>query len=76
MTSEGEGSIRFPIKPEYAGLCAACVHMRAVRSARGSLFVLCKRSKDDPGFPRYPTLPVLGCRGYEPRSPSPGAGEP
>lgn len=49
-----------------AGLCEACVHARAVTSARGSTFWLCGRSADDPRFPKYPRLPVLRCPGFEP----------
>ncbi len=49
------------------GLCTTCVHDRIVRSRRGSAFHLCRRSIADPSFPRYPRLPVLACRGYEPR---------
>jgi hypothetical protein len=36
-----------------------------VRNTRGSVFSLCMRSKDDPGYPRYPRLPVLRCAGFE-----------
>ena len=50
-----------------AGLCSSCVHQRVVRSGRGSLFSLCERSQADPRFVKYPPLPVLSCRGYEPR---------
>ena len=39
--------------------------MRLVESDRGSTFYLCERSASDPGFPKYPRLPVLQCRGYE-----------
>jgi hypothetical protein len=28
-------------------------------------FYLCRRSADDPSFPRYPRLPVVACRGFE-----------
>jgi hypothetical protein len=49
-----------------AGLCAGCAHVRVVRSRRGSVFYLCQRSASDPSFPRYPRLPVVVCRGYEP----------
>ena len=49
------------------GLCASCRFRRDVRSARGSWFLLCRRSSLEPGFPRYPSLPVLRCAGYEPR---------
>jgi hypothetical protein len=53
----------------FAGLCAACVHMRKIVSDRGSAFYLCQLSKVDPSFPKYPRLPVLECRGYERREP-------
>jgi len=49
-----------------AGLCADCRHMQRIESARGSAFYLCKRSAADPEFPKYPRLPVVQCRGYEP----------
>jgi hypothetical protein len=52
--------------PPAEGLCAVCRHQQIVRNTRGSVFSLCRRSRDDPSFPRYPRLPVLECRGYEP----------
>jgi hypothetical protein len=45
-----------------SGLCARCVHARAVGQGR---FLLCTRSRDDPRYPRYPRLPVVQCEGYE-----------
>jgi hypothetical protein len=48
------------------GLCGSCGHARVIRSGRGSLFSLCQLSAVEPSFPRYPTLPVLRCPGYEP----------
>jgi mannose-6-phosphate isomerase-like protein (cupin superfamily) len=48
-----------------AGLCAACAHVRIVRSDRGSSFYLCGLSSSDPRYPKYPRLPVLACAGYE-----------
>ncbi|MEZ5419199.1 MAG: hypothetical protein R2708_17935 [Vicinamibacterales bacterium] len=51
------------------GLCATCRHARAV-AARQSTFLLCGRGLDDPGFAKYPVLPVLACAGYE-RTPAP-----
>jgi hypothetical protein len=48
-----------------AGLCASCAHAHTVRSARGSEFLLCRWSFTDPRFPKYPTLPVVACAGYE-----------
>lgn len=47
------------------GLCGRCRHARTVRSRRGSRFWLCARSRSDPRFPRYPTLPVLSCAGFQ-----------
>lgn len=48
-----------------AGLCGTCMHARTVRTKRGSVFILCQRSKLDPAFPRYPRLPVQRCHGHE-----------
>lgn len=39
--------------------------MRAIHSARGSTFVLCRLSERNPAFPKYPTVPVVACKGYE-----------
>lgn len=55
------------------GLCAGCVHGRAIRSDRGSVFWLCRRSATDSRFPRYPSLPVLACAGFEPAPAAPAA---
>ena len=49
------------------GLCRDCRHARRVTTPR-SVFWLCRRSATDPSFPRYPRLPVIACRGYEPGS--------
>lgn len=51
------------------GLCSVCRHVKVAGNRRGSLFYLCQRSAEDPAFPRYPGLPVLACRGFEPQSP-------
>ena len=48
------------------GLCADCRFARRVHSGKGSEFLLCERSRNDPDYPRYPRLPVLRCKGYEP----------
>jgi hypothetical protein len=40
--------------------------MQIVQSSRGSQFVLCRRSRENPAFPRYPPLPMRRCPGYEP----------
>lgn len=49
-----------------AGLCQHCANARTVRSRTGSTFILCRLHRTDPEFDRYPVLPVLECRGYEP----------
>jgi hypothetical protein len=55
------------------GLCDSCVHQQIVRNTRGSVFSLCRRSRDEPEFPRYPRVPVVECGGHETR---PNADEP
>jgi CheY-like chemotaxis protein len=50
-----------------AGLCDTCVHQQVVRTRRGSAFSLCRRSRTDPAYPKYPRIPVLACVGHEPR---------
>jgi hypothetical protein len=47
-----------------AGLCDSCRWQRLV-ATRTSVFSLCRRSNTDSLFPRYPTLPVMRCSGYE-----------
>ncbi|HUZ86844.1 MAG TPA: hypothetical protein VNF26_07820 [Candidatus Baltobacterales bacterium] len=47
------------------GLCVTCRHSRRVPGSR-STFWMCERSLTDRSFPRYPKLPVLRCRGFEP----------
>jgi hypothetical protein len=49
-----------------AGLCPVCRHVRRVDSGRGSKFYLCRRSAEDPAYPKYPPIPVMYCRGFEP----------
>jgi hypothetical protein len=52
--------------PPEAGLCNSCVHQQLVPNTRGSVFSLCRRSRDEPErFPRYPRLPVAACPGYD-----------
>ena len=55
-----------PADGPRAGLCDRCRHQQIVRTTRGSVFSLCRRSRAEPDrFPRYPRLPVLRCPGYE-----------
>jgi hypothetical protein len=55
-----------------AGLCDRCRHQQLVPNTRGSVFSLCRRSRTDPAFPRYPRLPVASCPGFDPQAGSPG----
>lgn len=49
-----------------AGLCGVCVWADPVRSARGSVFLRCRRSEAEPErFAKYPRLPRLECEGFE-----------
>lgn len=58
----------------FAGLCDDCRHQRLVPNTRGSIFSLCERSRQDPDYLRYPPLPVLSCRGFEPEPSSKAPG--
>lgn len=48
------------------GLCEKCKFVRRMESDRGSVFYMCQRSLTDASFPKYPRLPVVQCRGYDP----------
>jgi hypothetical protein len=48
------------------GLCAVCQHVKVIKSAKGSTFVMCGLAKTDPRFMKYPPLPVLRCGGFMP----------
>lgn len=48
------------------GLCAGCVNAHVIENRRGSRFYRCRLAEVDPAFARYPRLPVLECRGFEP----------
>jgi len=49
------------------GLCASCAYARTTLTTRGARYTRCLRAATDPEFEKYPRLPVLVCRGYEPR---------
>jgi hypothetical protein len=70
----GDSKLRPPMPNERVdrvGLCAGCVWVRVIENRKGSKFYRCGRSDVDPSFPRYPPLPVLRCRGYDPGEPEP-----
>lgn len=48
-------------------LCETCASMREVITPKGSRFLLCQLSKNDPAFRRYPPQPVVRCNGYQSR---------
>ena len=56
-----------------AGLCESCIHSQTVKG-KHTTFWMCRRSRTDPSFPRYPRLPVIRCRGYERERPATGGG--
>ncbi len=47
------------------GLCSTCRHGRAQPSAGGSRFWRCRRGGREPGYLKYPPLPVQRCPGFE-----------
>ena len=57
---------REPGARDGVGLCLRCAWMRRIVSRRGSHFYLCGRHRHDPTFRKYPPLPVLQCRGFDP----------
>lgn len=66
--------------PTHPGLCATCAYVKHTATKRGSVFYLCLRSQDDASFRKYPPLPVVQCRGYEPQgqasTPEPSSAPP
>ena len=47
------------------GLCAECCHVRLVPTERDATYLLCALSTVDSAYVRYPSLPVVYCRGYD-----------
>jgi hypothetical protein len=47
-----------------ASLCKTCAWMREVVTPKGSRFLLCQLSQNDPAYPKYPPQPVVRCDGY------------
>jgi hypothetical protein len=46
-------------------LCPECRHVQSITSDKGSVFWLCRRSRADPRYPKYPPQPVVSCPGFE-----------
>ena len=59
--------LEFPAPRTQAreGLCPHCHHVRRISSAKGSVFLLCERSKSDERFSRYPPQPRMECAGFQ-----------
>jgi len=43
------------------------VHQKLIHNTRGSTFSMCLKAREDKAFPKYPRMPVVRCRGHEPR---------
>jgi len=56
-------------KDGVVGLCASCLYGRRAQGRRGAIFWRCQRSVTDAAYPKYPPLPMLQCRGFEPTFP-------
>jgi hypothetical protein len=46
-------------------ICHQCLHLRTTANARGSVFMMCAKAKDDDRFTKYPPQPVGRCAGLE-----------
>lgn len=47
------------------GLCPQCAFVRQIVSAKGSVFWMCERARENERYPRYPVQPKLVCEGFE-----------
>lgn len=62
MTGPADSS---DVATSQAGLCSTCQNASRIVNDRGSVFLLCRRSRTDERFARYPRLPVWRCAGHE-----------
>jgi hypothetical protein len=49
------------------GLCVDCRHGRIVESSRSTRYYLCELSFRRAEYPKYPSVPVVQCDGYDER---------
>jgi hypothetical protein len=56
---------------DRVGLCASCRFAEIVPSSKGATFYLCTLAATNPGFRRYPALPMRVCPGHQPARPDP-----
>lgn len=47
-----------------AGLCATCRSSKRLTTKTGSAIYLCRLSKADARFAKFPRLPIASCEGY------------
>jgi hypothetical protein len=45
-------------------LCETCQNVQEVLTPKGSRFLLCRLSRSDAAFPKYPPQPVVRCDGH------------
>lgn len=57
-----------------AGLCATCSHAKRLSAKGGSTMYLCGLAASDPGYPKFPPLPVRSCVGCAPAAWAPAKG--
>jgi len=48
-----------------ASLCERCTWMRRIETPKGSTFLLCQLSAEDPRYAKYPPQPKLQCAGFQ-----------
>ena len=62
---EGRGSDDERPPRMWGSLCEECAHVRAIRSGKGSTFLMCRLGVEDASWPKYPPQPVLRCPRFE-----------
>lgn len=65
MTSDDPANPESIERERQVGLCFRCRNARVV-PARHAQYWMCRLSRVDPRFPKYPRLPVLACAGFTP----------
>lgn len=54
----------YKVMDRLVGLCAQCQFVRQIKNDRESVFYFCERSKTDTQFVKYPSLPLMACKGF------------
>ena len=65
MAIESDPGPPAPGLSRKVGLCVRCRFAGIAHNERGGEFWRCSRPEGAPEFPRYPSLPVVQCRGFE-----------